>query len=204
MSSSLFCEYRNTEISQFYLGFALQAKGVWDIRKRHSACFHSCSGDRQALPRVLLVMTAPWVPVSHLSDEAVEGDKHFSLFLPQDSDVTLWLQQQHSLFLYFAHNLMEFFILPKISPSSWRKGEKPSFFKCLFMQLVCDHNLLHHWHLVLSFDMRRERKENKQEIRNETSLIMMSFFLSPSLGFFPSQGMTCGSCHLECLTGTLH
>lgn len=34
--------------------------------------------------------------------------------------------------------------------------------------------------------------------------IMMSFFLYLSLGSLPSLGMTRGSCHLECLIGTLH
>lgn len=160
LSSSLFCEYHNTEISQFSLSFALQAKEIWGIRKGHSACFHACSGDRLYLGCCLF-----WLPleflISHLYDEAVDGDKHFSFFLLQDSsDVTLCLHQQHDLFLYFAHDLMDFFVLPKILPSSWRE-KKMSFFKFLFMQLLHGHNLLHRLHLVLSLDMKRERKRKK-------------------------------------------
>lgn len=164
LGSSLFCEHHNTEISKLYLSFALQAKEVWDIRKGHSACFHACSGDRQVLPRVLFVMTASWVLISHLSDEAVEGDKHFSLFVLQDSDVTLWLQQQHALFLYFAITLWIFFILPKISPSSWRKGEKTplfsNFFLCsLFVIIFC--YIIGIWYFLWTW-RKKENKINKK------------------------------------------
>lgn len=144
----------------------------------------------QVTDRLYLGCCLFWLPleflISHLYDEAVDGDKHFSFFLLQDSsDVTLCLHQQHDLFLYFAHDLMDFFVLPKILPSSWRE-KKMSFFKFLFMQLLCDHNLLHRLHLVLSLDMKRERKgKNKQEIRKKTSLITMSFSYTPVWGFFP-------------------
>lgn len=60
-----------------------------------------------------------------------------------------------------------------------------SFFKFLFMQLLRDHNLLHRLHLVLSLDMKRERKgKNKQEIRKKTITHNDELFLYSSLGFF--------------------
>lgn len=126
-------------------------------------CRHKKSGtsERDILPafmpvqvtdRLYLGFCLLWlpleIPISHLSDEAVEEDKHFTLFSLQDSDVTLWLQQWHALFLYFAHNLMDIFILPKISSNWWRKGCKKTLSWNLFL-CICDHNLLYHLHLVL-------------------------------------------------------
>lgn len=189
LSSSLFCEYHNTETSQLYLSFALQAKEVWDIRRGHSACFDACSGDRQALPRVPLVMTAPWDPISHLCDEAVEGDKHFSLFLLQDM---MWPSGYSSNMLYsfILHITLWIFFsscLKYHAVHEGREKKKPSFFKFIFMQLVCNHNMLHHWHLVLSLDMKRERKENKQKIRNEITH-NDELFLIPQFGFFALTG----------------
>lgn len=169
LSSSLFCEYHNTE---FCLSFALQAREIWGIRKGHSACFHACPSD-DSLGCSLL-----WLPLeillSSLYDQTLDGHKHISLFLLQDSDVTLWIQQHHILFLYFAHHLMDFSAFLKYhhihEEMEKKKNLSSNSFLCsLVLVIIC-------YSIYISLDIERKRR-NKQEIRNKTSPRMMSYLL---------------------------
>lgn len=101
----------------------------------------------QVTARLYLGCCLLWLPleilISSLYDQAVDWDKRFSLFLLHDSDVTLWLQQHHIFFLYFAHNFMGFSACLKYHRThEGMEGEKKnlssnSFLCSLILIIIC-------------------------------------------------------------------